>query len=238
MRMSSTFSVRAGFLLRVARLRAELGQEVLARRLKVSQATVSRWERGLGRIEAGQAAAWLELCQARREVREAVAAYFAAGDDSAREAAALEVERLAIDLVRGSGLAYDTAVPYFADVAAGLGEAQEQRSEPRRMLQVPAEVLERDPGCYALRVVGDSMAPRLTDGDIVVVSPTAPLIDGCIVAAYIEPDGDVVKVYRRLSESEVLLQPLNPDYPALVLAVGTWRSARIWGRVVFMQREM
>jgi SOS-response transcriptional repressor LexA len=141
-------------------------------------------------------------------------------------------------LLRTAPEIYDTQVPYFADVAAGLGEAQEQRSAPRSLLGVPREVYARDPSCYALRVSGDSMAPQLLDGDIVIVSPAAELFDGCIVAAYVEPDGDVVKVLRQLPKGAILLQPLNPAYPAIVLAPDEEREARIWGRIVLAQREL
>jgi SOS-response transcriptional repressor LexA len=133
---------------------------------------------------------------------------------------------------------YDTAVPYFADVAAGIGETQEQRAAPRRYLQVPAGLLERDPGCYALRVSGDSMSPVLLDGDIVVVSPAAPLHGGCIVAAYVEPDGDVVKEYHELPGGGIELRPLNRAYSVLTLGGGSGREGRIWGRVVLQQREL
>ena len=62
--------------------------------------------------------------------------------------------------------------------------------------------------------------------------------DGCVVAAYIEPDGDVIKLYRALANGAVLLQPANPRYPSLLLEPGGEREARIWGRIVLQQREL
>jgi len=123
-------------------------------------------------------------------------------------------------------------------VAAGIGESQEQLSEPRCTLAIPRDIFRRDPQCYALRVSGDSMAPQLLDGDTVVVSPAAPLVDGCIVAAFVEPDGDVIKVYRELAGGAVLLQPANSSYRAILLEPNGGREARIWGRVVLQQREL
>jgi repressor LexA len=238
MRMSSTYSNQVALLLRVVRLRAGCEQGELGQRLGVSQATVSRWERGQLAPSLEQAQAWLGACDAPAAAGAAVLDYLSAGGDQERDAAVVAAQQALLTLVRGGELGYDTSVPYFADVAAGIGEAQEQRSAPRRYLQVPAQLLARDPGCYALRVVGDSMAPALTEGDIVIVSPAATLHDGCIVAAFVEPDGDVVKAYHELPGGGVELQPLNPAYPAIKLHNGSGREGRIWGRVVLQQREL
>lgn len=238
MRMNSTISNPVSLLLRVARLRSGLEQGELAQRLGVSQATVSRWERGQLAPTLAQAQAWHSACAAPAAASAAVLAYLQADSPQEREAAVSAAQSALLALLRGGGLGYDTSVPYFADVAAGIGEAQEQRSVPRHYLQVPSELLQRDPGCYALRVVGDSMAPALTEGDIVIVSPAAALHDGCIVAAFVEPDGDVVKVYRELPGGGVELRPLNTAYPAITLHNGAGREGHIWGRVVLQQREL
>jgi DNA polymerase V len=36
---------------------------------------------------------------------------------------------------------------------------------------------------YALRVVGDSMAPEVSDGNIIIVDPSGVISDGCYVVA-------------------------------------------------------
>jgi SOS-response transcriptional repressor LexA len=151
---------------------------------------------------------------------------------------ARELEQLTAELLNQGRLIGDALIPLYADVAAGIGEAQEQLSEPRCTLAIPRDIFRRDPQCYALRVSGDSMAPQLLDGDTVVVSPAAPLVDGCIVAAFVEPDGDVIKVYRELPGGTVLLQPANSSYRSILLAPNGGREARIWGRVVLQQREL
>jgi SOS-response transcriptional repressor LexA len=157
-------------------------------------------------------------------------------------------------------------LPLYADVAAGLGEAQEARQAAREQLAVPPHILDADPGAYALRVRGDSMAPLLLEGDAVIVSPASELYDGCLVAAYVEPDGDVVKRLHMVGRwpgaanpgfadsaapqgrdgeaslppayPEALLLPLNPAYPAIRLGGEHGREGRIWGRVVLLIREL
>lgn len=245
MNSSSELTTRGvGRLLRLLRLRGGLEQHKLASMLGVSQPTISRWEAGLGVPSPAQAQAWVSACRdavgdaLAAEVSEAVE--LALRDGAAEDAAAVDarLRRLTMKVAGGGTGVYDRLIPYYADVAAGIGEAQEQRALPRQQLSVPREVHARDPGCYALRVSGDSMAPQLLDGDLVVVSPAAPLMDGCIVAAYIEPDGDVVKVYRELPGGAVVLQPVNPAYASVVLGAEDGPEARIWGRVVLSQREL
>ncbi len=162
-------------------------------------------------------------------------------------------------LGRVSGLSYDTSVPFFADVAAGLGEVQAPRYGPQAQIPVPADVLRRDPSAYALRVRGDSMLPLLAEGDIVVVSPRSGVFEGCIVAARVDPDGDVVKQYRRLPDGRVQLVPLNSAYPLITLRAAReaisaladrgvsvppdalereGQEGQLWGRVVLQLRDL
>jgi SOS-response transcriptional repressor LexA len=213
--------------------------------MELSQPSISRMESGQVLPNQRNVFQWLRICRDALEP-EAYAELVALVEESyAEERVNGKCEQAAQRLrnfnfvLLGAGRGWDEAqVPHFADVAAGIGELQEARSGPRERVSIPRRLYEQDPGCYALRVTGDSMAPKLADGDIVVVSPAADLFDGCIVAAYIEPDGDVVKIYRELADGSVLLQPANSEYPAIPLAKSGGREARIWGRVVFQQREL
>jgi len=237
---------RAGLYLRFLRLKAGLDQSSLAARLNISQPTVSRLEKGLGSPEPGHIAGWLGCCVEalggmRKRQRNALLELLqdALIFDRCSPQSALELDRLLTGLVvnRPPGA---SQVPYFADIAAGPGEVQEPRNTPRSYIEVPAAIITRDPQAFALRIVGDSMQPLLQEGDIVVVSPAAGLIEGCIVAAYVEPDGDVIKRYFpcRAPECELRLRSVNPAYPDILLGGAEGRSGRIWGRVLLCQREL
>ena len=240
----------AGMLLRVLRIKSRLGQEKMARLLGVTQPTISRWERGAGKPSHEHLEAWLDACGVAggrgsgkgagqgNPIRRVLNQYYDSGAPEEVASSGRLVEQALASVVSCSQMVYDTRVPYYADVAAGLGEAQEQRAEPRGHIAVPKDILDKDPLCYALRVVGDSMSPHIFDGDLVVVSPAAPLVDGCIVAAFLEPDGDIVKYYRKLPDGRVLLQPANPGFPTVILGPEPGRSARIWGRIVLQQRDL
>jgi DNA polymerase V len=63
---------------------------------------------------------------------------------------------------------------------------------------------------FALRVLGDSMAPEFTDGDIVIIEPDGVVRDGSFVLA--NPEGEwTLRQLGRLHDGWVL-RALNPSY--------------------------
>ena len=68
-----------------------------------------------------------------------------------------------------------------------------------------------DPGCFALRVRGDSMVgAAILSGDLVVVRPQQTANDGQIVVARIGDEATVKRLRRR--NGEVWLMPENDNY--------------------------
>ena len=68
-----------------------------------------------------------------------------------------------------------------------------------------------DPGCFALRVRGDSMINAgILTGDMVVVRPQQNADDGQIVVARIEDEATVKRLSRR--NGEIWLLPENENY--------------------------
>ena len=68
-----------------------------------------------------------------------------------------------------------------------------------------------DPGCFALRVRGDSMiGAGILSGDLVVVRPQQNAEDGQIVVARIEDEATVKRLSRR--NGRVWLLPENDNY--------------------------
>ncbi len=76
-----------------------------------------------------------------------------------------------------------------------------------------------DPDAFAARVLGDSMEPTYLDGDVVVFSPAAPVVDGCDCFARLEPDHECTfkRVYLEEGGARIRLQPLNAKYAARTL---------------------
>ena len=70
---------------------------------------------------------------------------------------------------------------------------------------------EGDPGCFALRVRGDSMINAgILDGDKVVVRPQQSADDGQIVVARIGDEATVKRLRRR--NGQIWLLPENDNY--------------------------
>ena len=68
-----------------------------------------------------------------------------------------------------------------------------------------------DPGCFALRVRGESMiGAGILDGDKVVVRPQSAAEDGQIVVARIEDEATVKRLYRR--KGQIWLLPENDAF--------------------------
>ena len=69
---------------------------------------------------------------------------------------------------------------------------------------------------FALRVLGDSMAPEFEEGTVIIVEPTGILDDGCYVVA----DYNDEYVFRQLvlEEQRWLLKPLNGKYPTVEIS--------------------
>jgi SOS-response transcriptional repressor LexA len=70
---------------------------------------------------------------------------------------------------------------------------------------------------YALMVLGDSMQPEFTEGEIIVVEPEGYAKDGSYVIAYLEnaEKEDEKYIFRQLVQHPEgwMLKPLNPLYP-------------------------
>ena len=70
---------------------------------------------------------------------------------------------------------------------------------------------EGDPGCFALRVRGESMiGAGILSGDLVVVRPQQTAMDGQIVVARIGDEATVKRLSRR--SGQVWLLPENPEF--------------------------
>ena len=111
-------------------------------------------------------------------------------------------------------------VPVINRVAAGYPRDFTDLDFPKHMadeyVSVPGVT---DPDAFAARVVGDSMQPDYREGDIVVFSPAAKVVDGCDCFVRLEPDHETTfkRVYVEKAQGLVRLQPLNSNYPPRVV---------------------
>ncbi len=68
----------------------------------------------------------------------------------------------------------------------------------------------KDPSAFALKVKGQSMSPRIEDGDVVIVSPQHEARSGDICVVRVDGEDTLKKV--KFEGNYVHLIPLNPDF--------------------------
>jgi phage repressor protein C with HTH and peptisase S24 domain len=88
----------------------------------------------------------------------------------------------------------------------------------------------RDPNAYALEISGDSMEPVFRDGDMVIVSPSAPIRRGDRVVVRTDHGEVMAKQLARRSARRIELRSLNPAHPnySFDLSEVTWMHRIVW----------
>jgi len=80
------------------------------------------------------------------------------------------------------------------------------------------QVFKLFPDTFALRVDGDSMSPRINDGDVVILSRSVPAAQGHIAVARVAGQIGVTCKLIRITEDAVHLIPINEKYETKVIA--------------------
>jgi phage repressor protein C with HTH and peptisase S24 domain len=87
-----------------------------------------------------------------------------------------------------------------------------------------------DPKIYALEIAGESMAPLYRDGDVIIVSPQAPIRRGDRVVVRTKAGEVMAKELQRRSARRVDLGSFNPAHPDVSLATEeiAWMARIVW----------
>jgi phage repressor protein C with HTH and peptisase S24 domain len=118
------------------------------------------------------------------------------------------------------GLAQAGGEGYFDDGGYPVGGSWDEVSLP--------EIA--DPNAYALEISGDSMEPVFRDGDMVIVSPSAPIRRGDRVVVRTDHGEVMAKQLARRSARRIELRSLNPAHPnySFDLSEVTWMHRIVW----------
>ena len=128
--------------------------------------------------------------------------------------------KAAISNVPLIGFAEAGAGGYFDDGGFPVGKGWEEIAFPSVT----------DEHAYALEISGDSMKPAYRDGDVIVVSPAAPVRRGDRVVVKTK-DGEVmVKELRRKNSKNIELKSLNSEHRdrTLPMADVLWIARIMW----------
>jgi phage repressor protein C with HTH and peptisase S24 domain len=87
-----------------------------------------------------------------------------------------------------------------------------------------------DEHAYALEISGDSMTPAYRDGDVIIVSPAAPIRRGDRVVVKTKKGEVMVKELKRRTSKSIELQSINAEHPDRNLAVSdvVWVARIVW----------
>lgn len=118
------------------------------------------------------------------------------------------------------GLAQAGGDGYFDDGGYPVGGGWDEISVP--------EI--GDPNAYALEISGESMEPVFRDGDVVIVSPGAPVRRGDRVVVRTQKGEVMAKELKRQSAKRVDLRSLNPAHPDYSFEIPeiAWMHRIVW----------
>ena len=122
------------------------------------------------------------------------------------------------------------SVPLLGDIACGTPITAEENLDG--YVNVPVDVV-----ChFALRCKGDSMAPRVLDGDLVYIRQQEDVDDGQIAAVLIDNEATLKHVYH--TQGGVQLVAENPAYPPMIYTGDACSEVRILGLAIAYQRML
>jgi len=193
--MKSTIGDR----LREARENKELDQSSLASKIGVATRTVQRWEKG---EQVPHGVAINKIAKATN----ASPAWLLTGSGQMYGAPSRpdNVYPLTTSIRRKIKLA---DIPLLSSVPAGK-LATIFHSDYAESYVTVDDV--KDPQAFALKVKGNSMSPRIEDGDIVIVSPQGEARSGDICVVRVNDEDTLKKV--KFEGSYIHLIPLNPEF--------------------------
>jgi phage repressor protein C with HTH and peptisase S24 domain len=136
-----------------------------------------------------------------------------------------------VTLITDSGSAAAQAVPLLGFAEAGAGGFFDDGGFPvGKGWDEIAFPSVNDEHAYALEISGDSMTPAYRDGDVIIVSPAAPIRRGDRVVAKTKSGEVMVKELKRRTSKTIELKSLNSEHPDRTLAVRDvlWIARILW----------
>lgn len=199
-------------VIRTRRNQLNMTLEYIGRQVGVGKSTVAKWERG-------------EITNIRR-------------DNIEKLARVLRVSPLVLmgreelpNVPQGfEPMPQIKEVPRVGRIACGIPVLAEQNIEEYD--KVPA-FWKAD---FTLLCVGDSMAPKILDGDLVAIRQQETIENGQIAAILIDNEATLKRVYTY--PDKVILSPINPDYEPIILTGPDMQSIRIEGKAVGFCRNI
>lgn len=206
----------------IKQLRLERGitQEQLAALLKVSRSTVGMYETGSREPD-------FETCEAIADIFNVDMDYLLGRSCVERKEPVLTNEKIPAGF---EPLPATDTVPLVGRIACGQPITAEENLEG--YVSVPSFWH----ATFTLHCCGDSMEPRIKDGDLVAIRSQPTVENGEIAAVRIDCEATLKHVY--LYPDKIILQPENPSYPPIVKIGDEMNDVHIEGKAVGLCRNL
>ena len=123
------------------------------------------------------------------------------------------------------------SVPLLGFAQAGLSGAFDEQGSPsgKGWSEIALPTAE-DSRAFALEISGDALMPAYRDGDVVLVSPGAPVRKGDRVVVKTKMGEVVVAMLKRRTAKAMELQPLDATQEERAMAAGdvAWIARIVW----------
>lgn len=133
----------------------------------------------------------------------------------------------------------NVSLPLVGVISAGPFDILNEDQWDER-LSVPVDLLAGRPanGCVTMKVSGDSMAPYLLEGDVLIVHRQTSAVNGNIVVMY-DPilNGYTVKRFQQTGDN-VVLAPYNDQYKPLRYNNPKEQELNLYGVCVGLKRKL
>ena len=203
-----------GSKIKAARKAAHMGQAELGEAIGIGKSSISEWE-------SGKRSPDIDKVKDIAKVLNVTPAYLMGWDEPSPASRSLPAGLLPVVKRR---------IPIIGHVAAGVPIMAEREYEE----------YEDDTYCiscdYVLRVEGDSMEPRVLDGDIVYIRQQPDVDDGQIAVVGVD-DSVTLKVVYHLPNGLQLVS-LNPKYKPMIYTQSNTDYLAIIGLAVAYKRRL
>lgn len=106
-----------------------------------------------------------------------------------------------------------TKIKIYGNIPAGTPVEAIENISPEDVITLPTEMINStSKRLFGLRISGDSMYPKLEDGDIVIIDPDTEPLNRKISAVYVNGYDATVKQILINTDNTITLHPINPEY--------------------------
>ncbi len=190
--------------IRQARTQKEMDQARLAAKLDVATRTVQRWEKG---EQVPDSNYLMRLAK----VTGVAPHWLLTGNGEMYAKSQTESKVLPLPTSRYKRVEL-VSLPLLSSVPGGAPSLMFHPDYVEKYITVDDI---KDSNAFALEVKGNSMAPRIEDGDIIVVSPKLESRTGDICVVRVNDEDTVKRV--KIEDQFIYLIPLNPEYEPMAV---------------------